>query len=290
MSDSREFDDLWYHSEDGLRLYARDYARAQTAVGAPVLLCLHGLTRNSSDFASLAAHLGTRFRVLVADQRGRGRSAYDPDPSQYLPPVYVRDMFTLLDAQALDDVVLVGTSMGGLMAFMMAAMQPRRFRALVINDIGPEVDPRGLARIKAYVGKAPAVADWEQAVAQSRVINGAAFPDFSDEQWLEFTRALYRDEAGIPVLAYDQAISQPLAEEQANAVPPDLWPVMEAIRAIPMLLIRGAHSDILSSDCVRKMRQCNAELQVAEIANRGHAPTLNEAASRRAIDGFLATL
>ncbi len=282
------FDDLWYRSDDGLTLYARDYAGPDDE--APVALCMHGLTRNSADFAGLAPHLAQRYRVLVADQRGRGRSDYDPDPTRYQPLTYVQDMFRLLDSQAVQRAVLVGTSMGGLMAMMMAAMQPARVSAIVLNDIGPEVDPAGLARIKAYVGKAEPVADWAAAVAQTRAINGAAFPDFSPEDWLHFARGLYRPrtEGGGLELAYDPAISTPLAVADDNAVPPDLWPVFEALSALPVLVLRGEHSDILSAAGLAAMCARKPDLVVAEIAHRGHAPTLDEPDARAAIDAFLA--
>jgi|TARA_R110000772_G_scaffold83851_4_gene177331 pimeloyl-ACP methyl ester carboxylesterase len=281
------FTDLWYRSSDGLRLYARDYAGPD--VDAPVALCMHGLTRNSADFAGLAPHLTQRYRVLVADQRGRGRSAYDPEPARYQPLTYVQDMFRLLDEQDVQQAVLVGTSMGGLMAMMMAAMQPARVSAIVLNDIGPEVDPAGLARIKAYVGKAEPVADWAAAVAQTRAINGDAFPTFSAEDWLRFARALYRPQAqgdGLE-LAYDPAIATPLAAAEDAAVPPDLWPLFDAIATLPILVLRGAHSDILSSAGLRAMQQRKPDLSVAVVSDRGHAPTLDELDARAAIDAFL---
>ncbi|MDO8860263.1 alpha/beta hydrolase [Haliea sp. E1-2-M8] len=280
-----EFADLWYHSTDGLRLYARDYAGP--GPDAPVALCMHGLTRNSADFAGLAPHLAQRYRVLVADQRGRGRSDYDPAPANYQPGTYVQDMFALLDSQGVEQALLVGTSMGGLMAMLMAAMQPARVSGIILNDIGPVVDPAGLERIKSYVGKSEPVADWQQAAAQVRAINGDAFPDFTDEDWLAFSRALYREMDGRPVLAYDPAIAQPMAASDDNAVPPDLWPVFESIRALPILVLRGAHSDILASSCVAEMQRRKPDLVSAEIPRRGHAPTLDEPESRRAIDSFL---
>jgi pimeloyl-ACP methyl ester carboxylesterase len=285
------FVDCWYHSHDGLRLYARDYGcRDPDRVDPATILCMHGLTRNCADFADLAEHLCERYRVIAVDQRGRGRSDNDADVANYTPVTYVRDMFTLLDKLDLDRVILVGTSMGGLMSFLMAATQPGRVMAMVINDIGPEVDPRGLERIKGYVGKADRVDNWEQAVAQARAVNEIAFPDFSDSQWLDFTRGIYREEDGVPVLAYDPAIAEPLAEEDSGAVPPDLWPLFESLSALPMLVVRGALSDILSANCVEEMHRRNPDLQVAEIPNRGHAPTLTEPASLVAIDAFLGQL
>ena len=156
------YTDVWYQSTDGLKLYARDYpCRAGGVAQKATILCMHGLTRNSADFAGLAEHLSERFHVLSVDQRGRGRSEYDSVTSNYTPIIYVQDMFTLLDHLGLGEVILVGTSMGGLMSMLMAAMQPGRVRAIVLNDIGPELDPRGLERIKSYVGKSRPVSNWE---------------------------------------------------------------------------------------------------------------------------------
>lgn len=283
-----EYRDLWYHAADGLRLYARDYP-GPTAK-APVALCMHGLTRNSADFAGLAPWLARHYRVLVADQRGRGNSGYDPVTANYQPGTYVRDMFTLLEQQQVAQTLLVGTSMGGLMAMLMAAAQPARASALILNDIGPEVEPAGLARIKGYVGKSPPVSNWNEAEAQIRALNAAAFPDFSERQWSDFARALYREVDGKPELAYDPAIARPLAASDSSAVPPDLWSVFDAIRTLPILLLRGEHSDLLGRDCVAQMRRRKPDLEVAEIPHRGHAPTLDEPDSRLAIERFIASL
>ena len=284
-----DYRDLWYQSPDGLRLYARDYPGPAGAT-LPPALCMHGLTRNSADFAALADRLSQQRRVLSVDQRGRGRSDYDSNIANYTPATYVQDMFALLDGEGIDRVMLVGTSMGGLMSFLMAAMQPERIAAMLINDIGPEIDPAGLARIQDYVGKSGPVSSWDEAVAQQKAINGIAFPDFTEEQWQDFTRGLYREQNGVPVIAYDPAIAQPMSDQDSGAVPPDLWPVFQAITAIPMLVVRGASSDILAPSCVARMRELNPALQVAEVPNRGHAPMLDEPAARAAIDDFLQSL
>ncbi|TGD75785.1 alpha/beta hydrolase [Mangrovimicrobium sediminis] len=279
-----EYRDTWYSSADGLRLYARDYPCA-AGDAAPVVLCMHGLTRNSADFAQLAPHLAQRFRVLAVDVRGRGNSDYDSNPDNYTPLTYAQDMFALLDFLDIQRAILCGTSMGGLMAMLMAATQPARVAGIILNDIGPEVDPRGLQRIQEYVGKAPPVIDWAGAIAQVQEVNGEALPDFSPAQWEAMARALYREVDGVPVPAYDPAIAQPV--DAGGAVPPDLWPLFAMIASLPILVIRGAHSDILAPQCVDTMRERKPDLLVAQIPGRGHAPTLDEAQSRIAIDAFL---
>ena len=180
----RPWSEHFYRSaDDRLQLFARDYPG-----DGPTLLMMHGLTRNSADFEPLIAGLDADYRVISVDQRGRGRSDHDPDPTNYLPEVYVADMFALLDGLGIDKVTAIGTSMGGLMAMIMGAMQPDRVPAIIINDIGPEVDPDGIARIQSYVGQAEPLASWEEAAAACRDVHRPAFPDFGDSDWMEFAR------------------------------------------------------------------------------------------------------
>jgi pimeloyl-ACP methyl ester carboxylesterase len=199
-------------------------------------------------------------------------------------------MLTLLDQLEVPEVILVGTSMGGLLSMLMAAILPQRISKMIINDIGPEINPRGLERIKGYVGKSGPVHSWDEAVVQCRSINEIAFPDFSDEQWLDFTQGVYREENGVPVLAYDPAIAQPMEAEKSGAVPPDMWSVFAQCDAIPMLVVRGAESDILSIHCVERMCAAHNRLKVVEVPHRGHAPTLTEPAALAAINTFLLDL
>ncbi|MFK7830067.1 MAG: alpha/beta fold hydrolase [Congregibacter sp.] len=279
--------DHWYTSADGLRLYARDYPGPEESELLPVL-CMHGLTRNSADFAWIAGQLAATRRVISVDQRGRGRSQYDPVPTNYKPETYVGDMFKLLDDLALSRLILIGTSLGGLMAMLMANMQPERCAAIVINDIGPELDPVGLDRIKNYVGKSRDIRSWDDAVAQTREINETAFPKYSDDEWLRFTHGLYHETNGVPELAYDAAISKPFLEDESNAVPPDLWPLFENMLSIPLLLVRGELSDILALDCVERMQSMAPDMQFAQIPDRGHAPMLDEPQAVSAINAFFA--
>lgn len=276
-----------YYSPGGLQLYARDYQHAGT--DAPVVLCLHGLTRNSADFELVAAYLADRYRLICPDQRGRGRSSYDPQPANYQPQIYVEDMFSLLDQLRLQQVIIIGTSMGGLMGMMMGAMQPRRIRALVLNDIGPEVDPVGLARIKDHAGRQAPVLSWAEAVAQTRQTQGAQFPDLNDAQWQAFARTLYHEQNGVPVLAYDPAIALPFASQEEAAVPPDLWPMFESL-TMPVLVLRGETSDILASTCARQMLVRSRHCHLVEVSQRGHAPMLDEPLARTAIEEFLAVV
>ena len=280
--------DHWFNSSDGLKLYARDY-RHQTPLAT--ILCIPGLTRNSADFSQLCDHLAVSYRVLTVDLRGRGQSAYDPNPQNYHPGTYMQDIIALLDSLALDSVILIGTSLGGLVSMMLSATQPRRVTAAIINDIGTEVNRTGFDRIKSYVCKPAPVSTWDEAISKTRELQGREYPDFSDADWSAFTQNLYRDNGrGQPVLAYDPAIAVLLEQNQDNAVPPDLWPLFRAIPSMPLLLLRGELSNILTRECAQQMQREKPQLQFIEIANCGHTPLLTEQQSLQAIDQFLNTV
>jgi len=281
-----EHSDYFYPSTDGLKLYCRVYPAQRAAEALPVL-CLPGLTRNSRDFSALAKHLQAQREVLTADLRGRGRSAWDTDPSRYQLSSYVQDIWALLGSRDVSRVVVVGTSLGGLMGMVIAAMGPSRIAALVLNDAGPEIDPAGLRRIAGYAGKLPPVSSWEEAAAQAKSVYGLALPGLSDADWLDYAGHGYRENAdGVPVPDVDPRISE--AFKHTNTAAPDLWPVFAQIKRVPMLVIRGALSDILSAATVARMAHEKPDLMHIEVANRGHTPLLNEPECLAAIDAFLA--
>jgi pimeloyl-ACP methyl ester carboxylesterase len=277
--------EYWFDSQEGLRLYSRVYAGPSAT--APVVLCLHGLMRNSRDFEDLASHLAARYRVIVPDVRGRGSSARDPNFSNYQIPVYLNDLLLLCAGLGVQRASIIGTSMGGLMAMVLAVMQPQRVACIVLNDVGPEVDPQGLERILGYAGKSVRVASWEQAVAEVRTIYGTAWPGLSDERWERIARLSYRTNAeGQPEADADPLIAEPLRDPKAAA--PDLWPVWGALAQVPILAIRGTQSDILNPATLARMQREKPDLKVLEVAHRGHAPMLDEPECLTAIDEFLA--
>jgi len=283
-----DFEDFWMTAQDGVRLHARDYRND----GAPfTVLCLHGLSRNAADFEDLAAVLAPRYRVVVMEQRGRGESGWDPVPANYHLGTYVRDTTDLLDALGLGDVAVIGTSMGGLMGMAMGSATPERFRGLVLNDIGPVVEAAGLARIQGYVGRGAPVDSWADAVAAVRAISEVAFPDLDAAQWEAFARRLYRMRAdGRLELAYDPAIAEPMNADTGAAVPPDLWSLFDGLSSLPVLVIRGALSDILAAQTVAEMARRHSQLRHVEVPQVGHAPLLSEPAALGAIEAFLADL
>lgn len=273
--------DVYHQSSDGLRLYARDYAGPHDDSRA--ILCLPGLTRNSKDFAELAEHLRQRYRVVCPDLRGRGRSERDADPAHYRPDVYVRDMWVLADLLGLQNFGIIGTSLGGMMAVMMAVQNSARVDRIAINDIGPILDPRGIARIASYVGKSAPVNTWKDAARQTREINLVAFPDFNDADWMAMARNVYIQEGDVPVLDYDPLIARGLASGSAT---PDLWPLFEALGNKPALALRGELSDLLAQSTFDEMSKRLPHVTRVVIPRRGHAPALNEAEAIAAIDRF----
>jgi pimeloyl-ACP methyl ester carboxylesterase len=270
-------------SQDGLKLYYRDY-------GDPLsprtpLLCLTGLTRNSADFADLAArHAGER-RVLCPDYRGRGRSAYDPNWRNYEPPIYANDVAHLLAATDIHRVIVLGTSLGGLLAMGLAVLKPTMIAAVILNDIGPDVVGGGIARILDYIGVDHPQPDWPSAAAYLRRL----LPTLSiktDEGWLKMARASYRAGAdGLLHFDWDVNLARPFAA--ATGAIPDLWPYFRALRRVPTLAFRGALSDVLSAETFERMALANPNLKRVTVADVGHAPNFNEPDAAAAVDDFI---
>lgn len=278
-------------SRDGLRLHARDYAGIGGACRLPVF-CLHGLTRNGRDFEEIAPHIAASGRrVVVPDMRGRGLSARDPNPDNYAPKVYARDVLALMDALGIGRAVFIGTSMGGLVTMALSAFRGRAIAAAVLNDVGPEVGQSGLDRILSYTGKPVEIRTWKDAADYIRGINSVAFPHYGDADWDQFARRTFREKDGRPVLDYDPAIAIPMAQGQVkNRSLMASFLFRRLARKRPTLLIRGALSDLNTQAIAERMQKAAPALQVAVVPDVGHAPTLSEPAAIKAIDDFLASV
>lgn len=276
--------DRYYTSADGLRLYYRDYGSDVT--GKLPVLCLPGLTRNSRDFDHVALRLQTERRVLCADLRGRGRSQHDPNWRNYHPGTYLADVALLLADAGVERCVFFGTSLGGILSMLTNATAPQRVAAVILNDIGPEVDPAGLARIASYVGRHPPAKTWDEAVALVRATYECALHGLSDEQWLDYARRSYTDVDGVPRLDMDPMIGEAVRSAPAAAAP-DLWPVFATLGPVPTLVLRGATSDILSTSTLDRMQSLKPDLVRVEVPNRGHVPLLDEPEAVAAVDEFL---
>lgn len=275
--------DRFFSSADGLRLHYRDYP---AAAGRAPVLCLPGLSRNCRDFENIAPRIQRSRRVLSADLRGRGLSQYDPNWRNYHPGTYVADVVGLLADAAVERVIVLGTSLGGIVAMILAATNPELLAGVILNDVGPEVAPEGLKRISSYVGKAAPVSNWAEAVAQVRATYGLAWPDATEEDWLTLARRGYREVHGVPRLDMDPMIGEAVRAAPGGAAP-DLWPLFAALRSIPVLALRGELSDVLSQATFDRMAQEKPDLERVTVQGRGHPPTLDEPECVRSIDTFL---
>ncbi|HEX7373703.1 MAG TPA: alpha/beta hydrolase [Steroidobacteraceae bacterium] len=274
----------YFRSRDGLRLHYRDYAAPGSSL--PPVLCLPGLTRNSRDFEVVAPHIARERRVLCADLRGRGYSAHDPNWHNYQPATYVDDLLLLLADAGVERLVLLGTSLGGILSMVITSLQPQRVAGVVLNDIGPEIAEAGRERIARYVGRHPAVSNWDEAAQQVRATYALSLSEFTDEQWHAHARRTFSKVDGVPRLDADPMIGE--AVRAAASLPtPDLWPVFLALRPIPALAIRGEHSDILSVETFDRMAALKPDLVRLTVANRGHTPLLEEPECLRALEEFL---
>jgi pimeloyl-ACP methyl ester carboxylesterase len=278
-----EFRELRISARDGLMLYARDYGD-RLAWRTP-LLCLPGLTRNSADFARLARRLGRDRRVLCPDYRGRGRSEYDDDWRNYEPRFLVDDVANLLAATGVERAVVLGTSLGGLLAMGLAVMKPLAVAGAILNDVGPDVEAQGPGQIQRYIAADQPQPDWPTATAfLRRTLPQLALAN--DADWLEFARGTYREGAdGALHFDWDIRLAQTLGKGSGGV--PDLWPLYRALSRVPVLALRGEASDILSPSTFARMAQEKPGLVGVTIPGVGHAPSLDEESARKAIDEFL---
>ena len=287
MTEQAWQDGTW-QSGDGLTLHYRDYpGRADR----PAILCLPGLTRNARDFEPVAAQFaradGSGWRVLAVDFRGRGDSDYARDASTYVPPTYVADMAAFFEQVNPGPVVAVGTSLGGIVAVLLANAMPQAFAGMVINDIGPVIEPQGLARIRDYVGQGRSYPTWMHAARALKETSGAVYPDFKVADWLRFAkRLMVLTNAGRIGLDYDMRIAEPLLAAGDNPAG-DLWPAFRALPPVPKLVLRGALSDLLSAATLKAMKQEMGQTEVVTVKRVGHPPTLEEPEAQKALAALL---
>jgi len=289
---SQTFVERRWSSADGLSLYARDHAAAAGTAKLPVI-AIHGLTRNSADFDAIAPLIAqSGRRVLAVDIRGRGQSDRAPDPMTYQPLTYAQDVQALMRDLGIERAVFLGTSMGGLITMTLAALRSKVIAAAILNDIGPEVSPVGLARIAAYAGQPVEINNWTDAAAYARKLNEVALPHYSDADWDAFARRTFRmGTEGTPIPDYDPDIMAPIRVAGAKALVPNLWPLFNRLaKGRPTLLVRGETSDLLSPEIAAKMRKRAPKMDFVEVPGIGHAPMLDEPEAKAAIFPFLSEL
>lgn len=280
-----EWTDHYWWSADGLRLHCRLYGAAGGGAAVP-LLCLPGLTRNARDFGALAPALAADGPVAAIDLRGRGDSAYAKDPMTYVPLTYVQDIALLLDSLGWRRFAVIGTSLGGLVAMLLAGTMADRFAGAVLNDVGPQLEPAGLARIRAYVGSVSSQPTWLHAARQTATQNAAVYPDYHIQDWLRMVHRTHRlTPEGRIVADYDKQIAAPFRLPGGEAGV-DLWPAFDALAAHPLLIVRGALSDILAAETAGQMLARAHAGSLFTAARVGHAPTMDEPGARAAIDAW----
>jgi pimeloyl-ACP methyl ester carboxylesterase len=263
---------------DGLRLHARCYGRPGTA-GIPVV-CLPGLARTAADFDVLATALSRDGphprRVIALDYRGRGLSQYDSNPENYSLPIELGDVLAVITALEALPAVFIGTSRGGILTMLMAAVRPTAIAAAILNDIGPVIEPQGLMRIKSYVGKLPQPRNFEEGAEILRRLFHGQFPKLGLEDWLAGARRIFKEENGRMVTTYDPKLATAMAGIDLEKPIPTLWKEFDALANVPLMVVRGENSDILSKKTMADMTARRAEMQILEVNDQGHAPLLAE--------------
>ena len=284
------YDDGYWWSNDGLRLHYRDYSCVAEHAGRPPIICLHGLTRNARDFENVAARLAGEWRVIAVDFRGRSESAYAKDPMSYVPLTYVQDIEALLRELKISRFIAFGTSLGGIIAMLLASTRPGRLAGALLNDVGPQLEADGLARIRDYVGQGRNYPTWMHAARDLADQQREIFPDYGVADWLVMAKRIMKlTPGGRIIYDYDMKIAEPFMIPGGEAGV-DLWPAFEALKPVPTLLVRGARSDILGKTAAAKMMATLDCGDCVEIANVGHAPTLEEPEAVAAIDRLLSAI
>ena len=270
-----------FQTSDNLTLYFED-----DGDGSPVL-CLAGLTRNCRDFDFLAPHMaGTR--LIRMDYRGRGKSDYDDTYMNYSILREAQDAVELLDHLGLDQVTLLGTSRGGLIAMVLGFAHKARLNGVILNDIGPEVDHVGLERIIEYVGKEPSFPTYAAAAEGLKAVYEPAFPGVSYNRWLVQAEFMWREQGKETLaLRYDARLRDAMVGQAGAGDAPDLWQLFGALEGLPLASIRGANSDLLTAETQAEMARRHAGMIAATVPNRGHVPFLDEPEALAAIHQLL---
>lgn len=286
MSGTETFEDRFWESSDGLKLHCRDYPGDDSL--APVI-CVPGLTRNARDFANLPELLDTKNvkrRMIMADLRGRGESEYAKDSATYHPGTYVADIVKMMDELDIASGIFFGTSLGGIVTMLLAARHPDRIKGALLNDIGPDVDQKGLDRIGEYVGQGRSFDTWAHAARDMAATSGDIFPDYELNDWIAFVKKVYRmNSSGRIKLDYDMKISEPFESKGGSNAP--LWKALDSLADIPALIVRGELSDLFSEATARKMMNRLNKAKLVTVPRVGHAPALEEPAALDAIVGLL---
>lgn len=282
----------FYAAPDGLRLHCLDFTPSRD-VGALPVVCLPGLTRGAGDFMRLGRALAFEAdrprRVVAFDYRGRGRSDHDADWRHYDIPTERADVLAGLARDGIERAHFIGTSRGGLHAMALAPTHRAMIASVILNDIGPVLEPAGLARIKGYIGVMAKPRDIEEAIALLKAGAGRHFVGLSPEEWRVFATTTFGDSNDDLRLRYDPQVARTLDALDLDKPLPDSWHLFDALNGLPVLTIRGEHSDLLSPQTLEMMAARWPGSETMVVAGQGHAPLLADAPSISRIAAFLAS-
>ena len=288
---STQFRDVFCQSADGLKLHAKVIG-PDDSKALPVL-CLPGLTRTTDDFDDIARAIATSpsapRKVVAIDYRGRGLSDYDPDPAKYAVPVELGDVLAIAASLGISRAILLGTSRGGLISMAMAAAQPKLLAGVILNDIGPALEIDGLMKIKGYIANPPPRKTWDEAAHGLKELFGTVFPSLTDDEWTAWARRAFREKAGGGLeRTYDLKISHTLDGLDPSNPLPQVWELFDAMAGVPLMLIHGALSDLLSVQGVKDMVTRRPDIDLVTVADQGHAPLLADKPTMDRIVAFCA--
>ena len=279
---------IFLSAPDGLKLHARCWGPRSAE---RTVVCLPGLARTADDFEALATALaasGEARRVIALDYRGRGLSDYDRDPANYNFHVELADVQAMLAALDALPAVFVATSRGGILTMLMAALRPTAIAGAVLNDVGPVLEPKGLMRIKGYVGKLPEPRSFGEGAEILRRLFDAQFPKLTSEDWLKAAHRTFKEANGRLVTTYDPALAKTMEGVDFEKPMPPLWKEFDALAHVPLMVVRGELSDLLSAETVDAMAGRHVGLERLEVADQGHAPLLAEPETIEHIAAFVA--
>lgn len=286
MQQQDDFHPFQFTADDGVTLRGRIYGDRNT--GMRPIVCLAGLSRNSRDFHPLATLLSARGReVITLDSRGRGLSDWDPNPANYNLLREAQDVLQAAAHLGITEADFIGTSRGGLILHFLPAMAPGLVRSIVLNDVGPVIELEGLRRIRDYLAARPEPKDFAQAARALKATQGGDFTILADADWVDMADAIFREIGGKIVPDYDPALVEPLKTMDFSQPPADLWEQFGSLSSIPLLIIRGENSTLLSSATVEEMLRRHGGAEAAAAPGQGHAPLLHVNGLAGAVADFL---
>ncbi len=281
-----DYADGYWTADDGLRLHYRDYAGSGDKL--PVM-CIPGLARNARDFAHLAPLITPERRLILTELRGCGGSEHDRECDSYTVRQYVADILTLLDEQNIGRAVFIGTSLGGIVTMILAAKAPGRVAGAVLNDVGPRSERAGLDRIGETLGQGKSFPTWVHAARDLAALNRDIYPDYAMDNWIGFAKRIYRLRSNGRIKAdYDQNIVEAFRVANREDSGDRLWPVLDSLARVPVTVLRGERSDLLSEATLREMRERLPKAKTVTVPRVGHPPALDEPEALQAIERLLA--